>query len=94
MAPSLCRHSTGCRHAARVAGSSVGLRSAGPGSGEQAGAAGQGKRSATGSAGEEAARSIMGGMDLSAPSAALMGCAGSEQSKPNEMLNKIKDRVK
>jgi len=23
-----------------------------------------------------------------------MGCTGSEQSKPNEMLNKIKDRVK
>lgn len=31
-------------------------------------------------------------MDLSAPSAVLMGSAGSEQSKANEVGNKIKNR--
>lgn len=42
----------------------------------------------------DAAPSITGAAGLSAPSAALMGCAGPERSKPNEMLNKIKGRVK
>lgn len=42
----------------------------------------------------DAAPSITGAAGLSAPSAALMGCAGPEPSKPNEMLNKIKGRVK
>lgn len=46
------------------------------------------------SARRDAAPSITGAAGLSAPSAALMGCAGSERSKPNEMLNKIKGRVK
>lgn len=55
------------------------------------GAGGTGRSCWGGLAGGEAAPSIT---DLSAPSAALMGSAGSEQSKANEVGDKIKNRGK